>query len=91
MSQDFQAFFSSNYAGLKGLAMGRPELAGKIYNEQTVSIPLSVLTRHGLITGSTGTGKSRAIQLMIEALTQQEIPVFLSDIKGDHCCPLKVL
>jgi len=41
------------------------------------------LTRHGLIAGSTGTGKSRAMQLLAEQLADEGVNVFVSDVKGD--------
>jgi len=41
------------------------------------------LTRHGIIAGSTGTGKSRAMQLLAEQLADSGVNVFVSDVKGD--------
>jgi hypothetical protein len=41
------------------------------------------LTRHGIIAGSTGTGKSRAMQLLAEQLADDGVNVFVSDVKGD--------
>jgi DNA helicase HerA-like ATPase len=48
-----------------------------------VRIPLSVLNRHGLVAGATGTGKTKTLQLMAEQLSAQGVPVFVADIKGD--------
>ena len=48
-----------------------------------VRIPLSVLNRHGLVAGATGTGKTKTLQLIAEQLSAQGVPVFLADIKGD--------
>ncbi len=48
-----------------------------------VGLPLSVLNRHGLVAGATGTGKTRTLQAMAEGLSDQGVPVFLADIKGD--------
>ena len=48
-----------------------------------IRIPLRYLTRHGLIAGTTGTGKSRAMQLISEQLTDSGVSVFVSDVKGD--------
>jgi len=48
-----------------------------------VRIPLSVMNRHGLIAGSTGTGKTRTLQLLAEGLSRAGVPVFLADVKGD--------
>lgn len=46
-------------------------------------VPLRYLTRHGIIAGSTGSGKSRAMQVLAEQLADAGIPVFVSDVKGD--------
>ena len=54
-----------------------------IYPEAKVRIPLSVMNRHGLVAGATGTGKTKTLQLMAEQLSAQGVPVFLADIKGD--------
>ncbi|MCR6713053.1 MAG: DUF853 domain-containing protein [Demequina sp.] len=48
-----------------------------------VAIPLAMLNRHGLVAGATGTGKTRTLQLMAEGLSEQGVPVFAADIKGD--------
>ncbi|CAM2857273.1 helicase HerA-like domain-containing protein [Actinomyces slackii] len=48
-----------------------------------VGIPLSLLNRHALVAGATGTGKTRTLQLLAEGLSAAGVPVFLSDVKGD--------
>ncbi|HET9873961.1 MAG TPA: helicase HerA-like domain-containing protein [Propionibacteriaceae bacterium] len=48
-----------------------------------VRIPLSMLNRHGLIAGATGTGKTKTLQLMAEQISAAGVPVFAADIKGD--------
>ncbi|MDO5699111.1 MAG: DUF853 family protein [Dermatophilus congolensis] len=48
-----------------------------------VNLPLSVMNRHGLVAGATGTGKTKTLQLMAEQLSANGVPVFLADIKGD--------
>ena len=48
-----------------------------------IRVPLSVMNRHGLIAGSTGTGKTRTLQLFAEGLSRNGVPVFLADVKGD--------
>ncbi|WP_171171930.1 helicase HerA-like domain-containing protein [Streptomyces sp. I05A-00742] len=48
-----------------------------------VRVPLSVLNRHGLVAGATGTGKTKTLQLMAEQLSANGVPVFLADVKGD--------
>lgn len=48
-----------------------------------IRIPLAMTNRHGLIAGATGTGKTRTLQLLAEQLSQNGVPVFAADIKGD--------
>ncbi|HEU4522775.1 MAG TPA: helicase HerA-like domain-containing protein [Thermoanaerobaculia bacterium] len=48
-----------------------------------IRVPLRMLNRHGLIAGSTGTGKTRTLQLFAEGLSKNGVPVFLADVKGD--------
>jgi uncharacterized protein len=48
-----------------------------------VRIALSMLNRHGLIAGATGTGKTKTLQLMAEQLSAHGVPVFATDVKGD--------
>src|SRR5690349_6676615 len=48
-----------------------------------VRVPLRMMNRHGMIAGSTGTGKTRTLQLMAEGLSRVGVPVFLADVKGD--------
>ncbi|MGW4513800.1 helicase HerA-like domain-containing protein [Streptomyces sp. NPDC004393] len=48
-----------------------------------IRVPLSVLNRHGLVAGATGTGKTKTLQLIAEQLSAQGVPVFLADVKGD--------
>ncbi|MEV0234097.1 helicase HerA-like domain-containing protein [Nonomuraea sp. NPDC050786] len=50
---------------------------------EQIRIALSMLNRHGLVAGATGTGKTKTLQLMAEQLAAQGVPVFLADIKGD--------
>ncbi len=39
--------------------------------------------RHGLVAGATGTGKTVTLQVMAEALSNNGVPVFAADVKGD--------
>ncbi len=48
-----------------------------------VRIPLSMVNRHGLVAGATGTGKTKTLQMMAEQLSANGVPVFLADVKGD--------
>ncbi len=56
---------------------------GECQPEPIVSIPISMVNRHGLIAGATGTGKTRTLQLIAEQLSAAGVPVFVADIKGD--------
>ncbi|MFE2165713.1 helicase HerA-like domain-containing protein [Streptomyces sp. NPDC059447] len=56
---------------------------GSCLPERQIRIPLSMLNRHGLVAGATGTGKTKTLQLIAEQLSAQGVPVFLADIKGD--------
>ena len=58
-------------------------LDGELANEARVQVALSMLNRHGLIAGATGTGKTKTLQLLAGQLSKAGVPVFISDIKGD--------
>jgi DNA helicase HerA-like ATPase len=49
----------------------------------SVHLPLKTMNRHGLIAGATGTGKTKTLQMISEALSDASVPVLLMDIKGD--------
>ena len=65
------------------LELGSVVLDGTATPEARVRMPLSMLTRHGLVAGATGTGKTKTLQLMAEQMSTAGIPVFLADVKGD--------
>jgi DNA helicase HerA-like ATPase len=56
---------------------------GKPVAELPIHVPLRMMNRHGMIAGSTGTGKTRTLQLLAEGLSRAGVPVFLADVKGD--------
>ncbi len=56
---------------------------GEPRTDAGIRIPLSMLNRHGLIAGATGTGKTKTLQLLAEQISNAGIPVFAADIKGD--------
>lgn len=56
---------------------------GKPAPDLPVRVPLRMMNRHGMIAGSTGTGKTRTLQLFAEGLSRAGVPVFLADVKGD--------
>ncbi|GGN07210.1 ATPase [Terrabacter tumescens] len=65
------------------LKLGAAVVDGQAHADAPVQIPLGVLNRHGLVAGATGTGKTKTLQLMAEQLSDQGVPVFLADMKGD--------
>jgi DNA helicase HerA-like ATPase len=65
------------------LELGALVLDNEAHPEARVRVPLSMLNRHGLVAGATGTGKTKTLQLMAEQLSDAGVPVFLADIKGD--------
>ncbi len=48
-----------------------------------VDFNASMVTRHALITGATGTGKTITVKLLAEEFSKMGVPVFITDIKGD--------
>lgn len=47
------------------------------------SLVLARANRHGMIAGATGTGKTVTLQGIAESFSEQGVPVFLADVKGD--------
>jgi DNA helicase HerA-like ATPase len=63
--------------------LGRALLAGDVVPGAAVRLPLSMGTRHGVVAGATGTGKTVTLQVIAEQLSAQGVAVFLADVKGD--------
>jgi hypothetical protein len=63
--------------------LGAVVLDGKTESSAHVRIPFGMLSRHGLVAGATGGGKTKTLQLIAEQLSDAGVPVFLTDIKGD--------
>jgi uncharacterized protein len=63
--------------------LGAGLLDAQIIPESSVSLSLKMMNRHGLITGATGSGKTRTLQLMAEQLSAAGVSVFMPDMKGD--------
>lgn len=49
----------------------------------SISLSLAMANRHGLVTGSTGTGKTTTLQVLAEGFSRAGVPVFATDVKGD--------
>lgn len=52
-------------------------------NKLAQELLLSRANRHGLVAGATGTGKTVTLQIMAEGFSEQGVPVFCADVKGD--------
>jgi len=63
--------------------MAEPMLIAKRPEGQEFCLLSRMANRHGLIAGATGTGKTVTLQRMAEGLSQNGVPVFLADVKGD--------
>ncbi|MEW6060056.1 MAG: helicase HerA-like domain-containing protein [Actinomycetota bacterium] len=48
-----------------------------------VLLAQSMVNRHGLIAGATGTGKTKTLQVLAGQLSDAGVPVFVADVKGD--------
>ena len=48
-----------------------------------LSLLPAMATRHGCITGATGSGKTVTLQKLAESFSRIGVPVFMADIKGD--------
>ncbi|MCZ8355612.1 MAG: DUF853 family protein [Cyclobacteriaceae bacterium] len=70
---------------LKGASihLGSGVFQGEIMADAKVHLPLKMMNRHGLVTGATGSGKTRTLQVLAEQLSNAGVPVFIPDKKGD--------
>lgn len=63
--------------------LGAGVYQGEIVSDAKVNLPLRMMNRHGLVTGATGSGKTRTLQLLAEQLSLAGVSVFMPDMKGD--------
>ena len=62
--------------------MADPMIIAKTSKTDLVFLP-AMATRHGCITGATGTGKTVTLQKLAESFSSIGVPVFMADVKGD--------
>lgn len=77
------------YAALRGVqenkkAMGSPWIHGIDPDEQDILVPLNHLEGHTLILGTTGSGKTRALETIIVSMVYRGEVVVIIDPKGDR-------
>ncbi len=84
MKQQFIDAVSSSYSP-KGsfIYLGAGIFENQILADAKVKLPLKMMNRHGLVTGATGSGKTRTLQLLAEQLSAEGVSVFMPDMKGD--------
>lgn len=84
MNKEFIEKIETDY-NFKGLAidLGCVVVDTKAQTGKLVKAPLKMFNRHGLISGATGTGKTKTLQSIAGALSEHGVPSLLMDIKGD--------
>ncbi|MCW9707350.1 helicase HerA-like domain-containing protein [Fodinibius salsisoli] len=84
MSKKFREQIDQGYT-FEGdsIPLGGAMLNGECQTNCFIKLPLMTLNRHGLISGATGTGKSKTLQIIAEQLSKNGVPVLLMDVKGD--------
>jgi DNA helicase HerA-like ATPase len=84
MDQAFRDAISAGYTfDEPTLLIGSAMHEGALFNDVRVALPLSIMNRHGLVAGATGTGKTKTLQLLAGQLSKAGVPVFAADVKGD--------
>jgi len=73
---------SYNFKG-PSIYLGAGVFGSEILADAKVNLSLRMMNRHGLVTGATGSGKTRTLQLMAEQLSAAGVSVFMPDMKGD--------
>src|SRR5687767_6264845 len=80
----FSAAINKSYTfSGSSIFLGAGVLNGDIIADAKVNLALRMMNRHGLVTGATGSGKTRTLQVIAEQLSAAGVPVFMPDMKGD--------
>jgi Helicase HerA-like C-terminal len=69
------------------IVIGSPIREGEFSNETRVQVALSMMNRHGLVAGATGTGKTKTLQLRITARLQAARAAVAQDAMRDQVSP----
>ena len=84
MKEDFVKQMQDGYRlSEPALVVGSALLDDEPLNDPRIQVARSVLNRHGLVAGATGTGKTKTLQVLAGQLSDAGVPVFVADIKGD--------
>jgi DNA helicase HerA-like ATPase len=67
----------------ESILLGAAMHDGECYSNVKIKVPLKTFNRHGLIAGATGSGKTKTLQKIAEALSEKGVPTLMMDIKGD--------
>jgi DNA helicase HerA-like ATPase len=84
MNEKFIESINTGYT-FKGesIVLGAAIYNGECYANAKIKVPLKTFNRHGLIAGATGSGKTKTLQKIAEALSEKGVPTLMMDIKGD--------
>lgn len=83
-NEKFVSAITKSYTtNLPSIYLGAGVWQGGIHADAKVYLPLRMMNRHGLVTGATGSGKTRTLQLIAEQLSAAGVSVFMPDMKGD--------
>ncbi len=70
-SDSFVSQIQAGYAFQGGsILLGAAMRDGKVFPEAPVRLPLGTMNRHGLISGATGTGKTKTLAMLTEQLSE---------------------
>jgi hypothetical protein len=84
MAQTFKEAMVAGYEVKEpALHLGAPLDGRDALTGVRVQVALSMLNRHGLVAGATGTGKTKTLQGIAGQLSRAGVPTFIADVKGD--------